>query len=104
MLTTRVHGSRGSVLQRSPKEKMTHCSGTFIFIFFFNHPHCTEVGEFQCVETKNSRSISLPQTYEICCIHFHAFHAFHFHAYANVPLIDIYAFLSGTQCREQSVY
>lgn len=29
MLTTRVSGSLGSALQMSPKENMTHCSGTF---------------------------------------------------------------------------
>lgn len=66
MLTTRVSGSLGSALQMSPKENMTHCSGTF----FFNHPCCTVVGEFRCDERKISHSISRPQIYEVWCLCF----------------------------------
>lgn len=49
MLTTRVNGSLSSALQTSPKENVTHCSGTF-----FNHPLYTEVGEFRCDERKKN--------------------------------------------------
>lgn len=63
MLTTRANGRLGSVSWGEYDSLLRD-------FFFFNHPPCTEVGEFRCGERKISHSISPPQIYEVWCFCF----------------------------------